>query len=787
MNLFRYRPLFFLCTVFMCAALGGLCLFGLGLPLDTAATRLLIALAVLSVLGAAIGAVLWIRRRRAGVSPLIITGVAVLLATAALFQSYTTFAGDQATRLDQQVGETVTVTATLLERRGAGGFLSSFSLRLHTVDGITVNGNALLTCHYPAELSPGQVLELQGTLVTLTEAAGDGYDATALRGDGYVIGLLSEDESLVEVIGDARDTLRVRAGNLRRTWAARLNLLTGRSAEGLPSALLLGDKSALSDAVRRDFSRAGVSHLLAISGLHMTLLFGLLEMMLRVCRVPRRARALLLSVAALGYLILLGFPPSATRAVIMLGAVYLSTLLSTTADPLTSLGLAGALILATTPSAVADAGFWMSYLATLGLVALTPPLQQWFAHREAEYAHTPLIKRLRAWLWKVLCGLLVGVIALSFTLFVVAAVIGKMGILSPVSTLILTPLCGVILVASLIALPLFGTATGEAVGTLISMVSEWMIDLSSAMADPSWTVVSLVHPAVLPLAGLMLVALLVLLAVRLPKGKRWTVVLPMLVGWLLIGCLLTVEGRLEADKIKGSYLQPSTQSDMLVLVEGREAVIIDMSNGSLSSLSAASMEASRRGATEISVIMLTHYHTRTAGALSDLFGRETVRTLWVPMPTDEQDYYCLLACMEKAAIAGVPISLYQLGEPTTVFSDFSLTLYSDSVERSVQPVLLLSLTSSSSENEASELVVCGSSVFESAMAGRATRLIECADTVIFGNHGPLPKKPFGASLNYRENVTVILSEKGNGAGYFQPQALPDSATLWRGQMRFSFP
>ncbi len=782
MDLFRHRPLFLFCATFLgAAALGGCVLFRGTLE---AATVLLIALAVLAAFGMVLFLVFFCRGRK---KTAVVSVIAFFLAMVALLQSYDTFAGARITRLRAMEGRTTTVTATVVDRRGAGGYLSNFSVSLDSVNGVPTEGVALLTCHYLADLSPGQVVEMEVTLVSLEEAAGDNYDAFALRGDGYVVGLLSETEALTQVVAQRDDLWQVRTGAIRRTLAARLNLLTGKAAGGIPSALLLGDKTALQDAVRRDFSRAGVSHLLAISGLHMTLLFGLLDAILRLLHVPRRFRAVLLSLAALGYLILLGFPPSATRAVIMLGMVYLSTLLSARADTLTSLGLAGALIVAVTPCAVADAGFWMSFLATLGIVSFSPALQAWYINRASKKPCAPWLSRIRARLWKTVCGLLVGLMAMSFTLFVVATVIGEMGVLSPVSTLLLTPLCGAILLLSLVALLLFGTPAGDAVGGWIGMVSEWMTDLASAMAEPSWTVVSLVHPAVVPVAAVMTGSLFVMLALRLPKGRRWTVALPMLVGWLSIGGILAADAYLDAEQLDCTYLQPSSQSDMLVLVEGHEAVICDMSNGSLTAIGAAANEAARRGATEISVLMLTHYHKRTAGTLADMFARETVRALWLPVPADEDDYYCLLAYIEKAEAADVPITLYQPGKAVTVFSDCALTLQTASLKRSVQSVLLLSMHVPYGENAVSDVVLCGSSVFESDLAEVAADLVDHADTVIFGNHGPLPKAAYGADLSFSDRVLVILSAEGDTAGYFDPSTLPGSATLWRGQKRFSCP
>jgi ComEC/Rec2-related protein len=513
----------------------------------------------------------------------------------------------------------------------------------------------------------------------------------------------------------------------------------------------------------------------------MTLLFGLLALFLQLIRVHKRARAVLLGISALAYLLLLGFPPSATRAVIMLGVTYLSHLLSERADPLTSLGLAGAVILAITPYAVADAGFWMSFLATLGLVTLMPLLSRWLS---TEGAKEPLLLRtvLRG-LVKLATAILVGIVAVSFTLFVVAVVIGEASILSPVATLLLTPFCAVILLLSLGCIPFMNTALGVLLGGVIEQVCALMTDLTAWLARPSWVVVSLRHPAVVPLAAVMTAVLLLLLVVRLPSRRQWTVVLPLFVGWIAIGSVLGIHHLITQDEVDVTYLQPSTQSDALVLVSGNEGFVCDLSNGSLSSMTAAAREAKRQGATELSVFMLTHYHTRTSGALVSLLARETVRALWLPVPADEEDYYLLLACLEKAEAAGVPVYMYAPGETLRVFEQGSLTLETASLGRSVQPVLLVSLDVSDGDTGKDRLVYCGSAVFESDLADVAAELISSADAVIFGSHGPLFKAPYGEGLDLNRPREIIFSAYGDTAAWFAPAGLPEGTSMWLGQKR----
>jgi hypothetical protein len=401
-----------------------------------------------------------------------------------------------------------------------------------------------------------------------------------------------------------------------------------------------------------------------------------------------------------------------------------------------------------------------------------PGMNRFITERKS---HTSL---LAAGFFKALTGILVGLVAMSFTLPVVAVVIGEMGILSPVSTLVLTPFCGMVLVLSLLALPFGGGAVGTVLGGLTERICGVMASLAAWMGKPSWAVVSLKHPAVAPIAFCMLAGALILLAVRLPKRKHWTVALPLLAGWIAIGGVLGIHALATDGEMTVGFVQPSSQADMLVLTEGHEAVIMDLSNGSLTAMSRAARTAEEAGATEIAVLMLTHYHSRTAGSLTAFLSRETVRALWLPEPDTEEEYYLLLSYLEKAEAAGVPVCLYGEGESLTVFGGCKAVLETAMLERSVQPVLLLSLDAGAG----SRVVYCGSAVFESELAGPASALVAEADTVIFGNHGPLTKAPFGEGLTYREEAAVILSGEGDVAGWFIPSSI-DEQPLWLGEWK----
>ena len=95
------------------------------------------------------------------------------------------------------------------------------------------------------------------------------------------------------------------------------NLLSDRAAS-MVNALLLGDKSGLSASVRRDFQTLGLSHLLAVSGMHLAVLFGSWSFLLIKLRIPLKARSLILFPLTLLFCALCSFSLSVMRAAIML-------------------------------------------------------------------------------------------------------------------------------------------------------------------------------------------------------------------------------------------------------------------------------------------------------------------------------------------------------------------------------------------------------------------------------------------------------------------------------------
>lgn len=154
-------------------------------------------------------------------------------------------------------------------------------------------------------------------------------------------------------------------------------------------ALLLGDRSRVTDVQRDRFAKTGLMHLLAVSGLHVFLVGMVLYVLLRplLMRFQLRWRAVegtraVLTVTVLGfYMLLTGSRPSVVRAVIMATLFIGGIFFQRSTHSLNTLGVAALALLAVRPPALFDVGFQLSMAAVAGIVTLNPRLLEMVPER----------------------------------------------------------------------------------------------------------------------------------------------------------------------------------------------------------------------------------------------------------------------------------------------------------------------------------------------------------------------------------------------------------------------
>jgi competence protein ComEC len=201
---------------------------------------------------------------------------------------------------------------------------------------------------------------------------------------------LGEAGDLSSFIESARESVRERF----------LRVLGPTPAAGILAALAVGDQHAISAEEWRLFARTGVTHLMSISGLHVTLVSGLLAWLLGALwrrvpalalRIPARKACAVAAVAgALGYSLLAGFAVPAQRTFYMVAVVALALWSGRIASPMRVLALALAAVVLADPWAPLAPGMWLSFGAVFlifcigsGWTGREPRLAQWLRVQSA--------------------------------------------------------------------------------------------------------------------------------------------------------------------------------------------------------------------------------------------------------------------------------------------------------------------------------------------------------------------------------------------------------------------
>lgn len=249
----------------------------------------------------------------------------------------------------------------------------------------------------------------------------------------------------------------------------------------LIEAITLGEKQNLTKSMREEYSRAGVSHILALSGYHLTFIYVLLEMLflgrlviLRWRWISRLAVLLCLWVFAW----IAGMPPSLLRATIMISVMIVSGIFYRYAISLNSLALSALLILLVDPFLLMDIGFQLSYVSMIGILTVGVPL-------------TYRLQPENCILAKLVPVVVITLTCSVFTAPLVAYYFHQIPLLSVVSNLVLTVLVPlVMLTASVWWMMLIVPSIQVVVTSCLVFLVSVMNSVVSGVASVEWATVS---------------------------------------------------------------------------------------------------------------------------------------------------------------------------------------------------------------------------------------------------------------------------------------------------------
>lgn len=222
----------------------------------------------------------------------------------------------------------------------------------------------------------GCEISLYGKIYQLNKADNPGqFDAESYYQSQGIL-YTFQAEQVISAYG--KDSLLEFLTCLKEYFADNISNIYNERDAGILKAVLLGDKSSLRDEDQLLYQKNGISHLLAISGLHISMIGISFYKLLRACNLTFLEAGLPSGILLLLYGAMTGFGISTIRAVCMFLVMILGEILGKTYDMASAMALAAIIILVRNPLQARQAGFLLSFGAVIGICVVYPILQSVF-------------------------------------------------------------------------------------------------------------------------------------------------------------------------------------------------------------------------------------------------------------------------------------------------------------------------------------------------------------------------------------------------------------------------
>lgn len=245
--------------------------------------------------------------------------------------------------------------------------------------------------------------------------------------------------------------------------------ILGDKNAGSLSAMVLGDKRGLDEEIKELYQENSISHLLSISGLHISLLGGAVFLFLRRLKVSFRFPLIASSIILIIYGAFTGFSVSTSRAVIMMSVLFISFVIGKSYDLPSGLALAALILIVINHRAIYQSGFLLSFFAVIGIFYIMPELLYIF--KVDIYHKKGIIKGLHLFLASIISSISI----LLATLPIVLNNFYEVSLTGIILNIIVIPLMSLVVITGLLGG--FVALVSELLGSFILGITHYILNL----------------------------------------------------------------------------------------------------------------------------------------------------------------------------------------------------------------------------------------------------------------------------------------------------------------------
>ena len=509
------------------------------------------------------------------------------------------------------------------------------------VDGqITVDGKSYqvrLYLNENAKLAPGD--EITGTFSFRYTALGGSKDPTSHPGEGIYLLLYQRGD--VHIQEPSSISYQHYPAIWRRILLTRLEEIFPAGTAGFAKALLLGDRSGIDYKTNTAFKLSGISHIIAVSGLHVTMLFGLLH---TLAFRRRRLTGLITIPSLLAFAAIVGFTPSITRACIMQILMILAMLTERDYDPPTALSFAALIMLIVNPMTVTSISFQLSVGCMVGIFLFSGKIRAFLESPEAlgSLKGSGFVSKCKRWFVSSVSVTISATIVTTPLVAVHFGAVSLVGVLTNLLTLwVVTFIFGGVILALFLAF-VFAPIAGVLAG-IISIPISYVLFVSKLLADFPLSAVYTQSTYII----IWLVGCYVLLCAYLLCKTKYPLVFTCCAAISLCFALLLSWSEPLMDDIRVTVLDVGQGQCILLQSQGRTYMVDCGGDSDTKAADTASEYLLSQGIDTLDGIILTHYDADHAAGVEYLLTRIDTDALLLPEIPDESGRGAKLADLAK--------------------------------------------------------------------------------------------------------------------------------------------
>lgn len=382
------------------------------------------------------------------------------------------------------------------------------------------------------------------------------------------------------------------------------------SSAAVLSALVCGYRTEIYELDDyTSFTTAGIAHIVAVSGSHMSLVAALIVACMRRCKIPGKAASLVSLAGIAAYLVIAAAPLSAVRAAIMASLAIAAPLVNRRSASLNALGFSAFAFLALDPSASVSISLVLSAASTAAIILLAPLFSEWFAGLRA------------------LPGIIADSLALTFASSVAAiplsaAYFSQISLIAPITNILAAPLFTFAYVGGLagVVLQAFIPALGQPILQAAALFADAMRCVAIVCAQVPYAAL----PATLPVFAA--VALMIV-----GTGLLWRFWPAMTIQRALAMALAAALAVLMA-----FFVVPAVRPDQIIALDvGQGDAFLVRTRGATLLIDTGNQDAklkaalAREGVTSIDAVIVTHADDDHCGSLDALRSVASVRAVYI--------------------------------------------------------------------------------------------------------------------------------------------------------------